>query len=260
MRCGTGGTPPGALVDGRIADVGGVAGSLRQLLARVEIRETRALVAVSDALATFRVLRFPQPATDDVVQSAVQRQMPGSSERMASHWTDVHNDGAGRVVYAVAWDRDLVKRAADAARGAGLDPVSVELKSACIARAVNEPSCVVVDMSGNPMEVVVVRDHLPELWHSFEVKTPVGEDLVDEVGGPLRQVLRYYAGRRDAALNPSARILIAGDQVLSGRALLTLSHMLGHPVEPLPLPPRVPEDLRHGTFLTCLGLLMRREP
>ncbi|HYM67278.1 MAG TPA: hypothetical protein VEW68_08315, partial [Patescibacteria group bacterium] len=55
MRCGSGGTPPGSIVNGKIVDAQGVAGALRQLVARTEIQENRALVAVSDALATFRV-------------------------------------------------------------------------------------------------------------------------------------------------------------------------------------------------------------
>jgi hypothetical protein len=34
--------------------------------------------------------------------------------------------------------------------------------------------------------------------------------------------------------------------------------MLEHPVRELPIPARVPHDIRYTTYLTCLGLLMRR--
>jgi type IV pilus assembly PilM-like protein len=258
MRCGSGGTPPHGLVNGRVADVGAVSGALRQLLARAEIHETRAVVAVSDALASFRVLNLPAAATDEAVESAISRELPAGADRMATQWSDVRKDVGGRHVYAVAWDRDPVKRAADAVRAAGLEPLVVELKSACIARAVSEANCVVVDMSGSPAEIVVVNDHVPELWHSFEVSAPVAEDIVDEVVAPLRQVLRYFSGRRDGRLKPSVPILLSSDQVVSGRMMLSLAQALGHPVAPLPIPRRVPEEVRHGTYLTCLGLLMRR--
>jgi hypothetical protein len=258
MRCGSGGTPPRGLVNGRVADVSAVSGALRQLLARAEIRETRALVAVNDATASFRVLKLPPATSDEAVDSAVVRELPASPERMSTQWSDVRNDDGGRHVYAVSWDREPVKHAADAARGAGLEPVVLELKSASIARAVPEPSCVVVDMSGSPAEIVVVNDHVPELWHSFEVSAPVAEDIVEELVTPLRQVLRYFSRRRDGHLRASAPILISSDQVVSGRMLLSLSQALGHRVEPFPIPQRVPEEVRHGTYLTCLGLLMRR--
>jgi hypothetical protein len=257
LRCGSGGTPNGSLVDGKIVDVGGVASALSQLLARAEIRENRALIAVSDAVATFRVLRFAAATTDQAIDSAAAREFPSDPERMAIRWTDVNRDGAQRVVFATMWDRALVKRAADVAKGAGLEPVVVDLKSACIARAVAEPSCVVLDMSTNPVEVFLIDDHLPQLWHSFDLTVPIGEDIGPALVNPLRQVLRFYA-RRDSNFPSTSPILIAGDQVMSSQVLSSLAQVIGHPVVPLGSPSRVPEGVRHGTYLTCLGLIMRR--
>jgi hypothetical protein len=38
----------------------------------------------------------------------------------------------------------------------------------------------------------------------------------------------------------------------------SLSEMLEHPVLELPIPARIPPELRYTTYLTCLGLIMRR--
>ena len=57
MRCGSGGTPAGSLVDGKVVDVVGVGSALRQLLARTDIENTQALIAASDSVASFRVLK-----------------------------------------------------------------------------------------------------------------------------------------------------------------------------------------------------------
>lgn len=258
MRCGSGGTPPGSLVDGKVMDVGGVSSALRQLLARTEIRQTRALVAVSDALASFRVLTFPASATDEDIDSAATKEFPVDPERMASTWAEVQHNADWRVAFVAVWDRTFVKRAADAARGAGLEPLVVELKSACIARAVAEPSCVVVDMSNNPVEIFVIDGHVPQVWHSFDLTVPAGEDIGPALAGPLRQVLRFYERRRDTDFRSSAPVFIAGDQIVSGQVLVSLSQLLGHPVQQLGVPARVSQDVRHGTYLTCLGMLMRR--
>jgi hypothetical protein len=74
----------------------------------------------------------------------------------------------------------------------------------------------------------------------------------------LSSVLRFYERRRDTDFGPASPILIAGEQVVSAQLLSALSSALGHPAEPLPAPRRVPADIRHGTYLTCLGLIMRR--
>jgi hypothetical protein len=258
MRCGSGGTPAGSLVDGKVLDVSAVGSALRQLLARTEIEEPRALIAASDAVATFRVLKLPPASTDQAVDAAVARELPFDPERMSTRWVDVTSGPNQRLIYAVSWDRSLIKNITEAARVAGLDPVAVDLKSACVARAVAAPACVVVDIASSPAEIVLIDGHVPQVWHNFQLNGAVGDDIGPSLSGPLRTVLRFYERRRDTEFEPGAPILIAGEHMLSSRATAVLNQQLEHPVAPLPIPVRVPPDLRYTTYLTCLGLLMRR--
>jgi hypothetical protein len=260
MRCGSGGTPSGSLVDGKVLDANGVGSALRQLLARTEIEETRALIAASDAVATFRVLKLASASSDQDVDGAVARELPLDPERMATRWVELNSGPDHRLVYAVSWDRSQIKNITDAARFAGLDPVAVDLKSACLARAVAEPACLVLDLASNPAEITLIDHHIPQVWHSFRLEVAVGEDVAPALISPLRTVLRFYKRRRDTEFQSSAPIIVAGEQSLSPRFATTLSRQLEHPVVPLPMPARVPQDIRHSTYLSCLGLLMRRSP
>jgi hypothetical protein len=258
MRCGSGGTPPGALVAGKIVDAGGVAGALQQLLARAEISETRAHIAIGDAVATFKVFKVPASTPDKDIDALTAREFPIDPDRMASRWIEVSRDPDHRVIYAAVWDRTYVKRVMEVAKGAGLETVVVELKSASIARTLAEPSCVVVDMSSDPVEIVLVDDHVPQLWHSFQLSVPIGDDIGPALVAPLRQVLRFYERRHASGFGPESPILFAGEQVIPGQVATYLSARLGHPVRPLLIPHRVPVDVRHGAYLACLGLIMRR--
>jgi hypothetical protein len=258
MRCGSGGTPAGSLVDGKVLDVNAVGSALRQLLARTEIEETQALIAASDAVATFRVLKLPPTSSDQVVDAAVARELPLDPERMATRWVDVTSGPEQRLIYAVSWDRSLIKSIVDASRYAGLDPIAVDLKSACVARAITAPACVLLDVASSPAEIVLIDGNVPQVWHSFQLNGAAGDDVGPALAGPLRTVLRFYERRRDTQFEPTAPILIAGEQVLSSRATTALNRQLDHPVVALPIPARVPPDIRYTTYLTCLGLLMRR--
>jgi hypothetical protein len=261
MRCGSGGLPAGASAAGKVKEPEAVAQALRQLLARTEITETRAMIAASDSLASFRVLHLPAGVTDKDVGAAVTHELPLDPERMSTRWVDVPSDGAGRVVYAAAWDRALVKNVADAVRMAGLEPLVVELKSASIARAVSEPSCIVLDLSASPAEVVLIDHHVPQVWHSFELTSSMGEgDIAPALAAPLRSMLRFYRRRQHGDFGPASPVLVAGEQVLPGQVLTTLANLVQQPVQPLAAPPRVPREVRHATYLACLGLIMRRSP
>lgn len=258
MRCGTGGTPGGALVDGRVVDVEAVGGALRMLLARTEVTTNRALIAASDAVATFRVMSLPKLARDTDVEAAVARELPLDPERMSIRWLDIPYEGNERRVYAVAWDRGVVRNLTDAVRAAGLEPGPVDLKSACVARTAPEPSCIVVDMSGAPTEVFLIDGSMPQVWSTFRADVAAGGDAGPALVGPLKSMLRYYKRRHDTNFDLASPVLISGEPPLSSSSIAALQQAVGHPVTHLPMPARVPPEIRHATFLTCLGLLMRR--
>jgi hypothetical protein len=258
MRCASGGTPPGTLVGGKIMDVGGVASALHQLLSRAEIDQAQALIAIGDSIASFRMLNAPASATDQDIDAIATREFPVDPDRMSSVWTEVSRNAEHRAVYVAVWDRTYVQRATEVAKAAGLQTVAVELKSSCIARAVSEPSCVVVDMSSDPIEIFLIDDHVPQLWHSIQLTVPVDEDGGAALVGPLRQVVRFYERRRAFGFGSGSPILIVGEQLMPGQVMANLSTRLGHPVKPMIPPPRVRPEVRHDAYLACLGLIMRR--
>jgi hypothetical protein len=258
MRSGTAPTPAGALVGGRVADPTAVGLALKQLLARSEITDTRALIAASDAMATFRVLNFPPAATDDEVASVVARELPLDPNRMATRWIELHRSAGVREVYAASWDRAQVKNVTEAAKLAGLEASVVELKSTCVARAVSDPACLLLDMSSDPMEAILIDGCVPQLWHSFSADASAGDDLAPALAAPLQFVLKFYKRRRHSSFGSQSPILICGEQMLQPQVVSRLSELIDHPVQALDMPARVPAEIRLSTYLTCLGLIMRR--
>lgn len=258
MRCGATAIPDGASNAGRLLEPASVAHALKSLLARTEVTQTRALVAASDAIATFRVLRLPPGSTPKDIDATIAHELPFDPQQTASKWLEVEALADRRVVYAAAWDRALVKGVSDAVRQAGVEPVVVELKSASIARAVPAASCVLVDLSSRPAELILVDGHLPQVWHSFSIPEALGDDAAGLLAPPLRSMLRFYRRRSEGSFDAAAPVFISGEQALSQTVLTELSTMVDQPVHILPAPARIPADVRHSIYLACLGLLMRR--
>ncbi len=258
MRCGSASLPEGVIVGGKVIDPAAAGQALKQLAARLEISETRALVAVSDDIATFRVLYLPHAATDKEVNAAVSRELPLDPERIAARWVEVSKAGDRRVMYAVAWDRMMLNNITDAIKLAGLDALVVELKSAAVVRNVTEASCVVLDLSSDFVEIVLVDRHVPQLWHSFELNALPTDEVAPALATPIHSMLRFYSRDRRGDLGPACPVLISGEQVLSAHALARLAELVNQPVQLLAAPKRIAPNVRHSTYLTCLGLIMRR--
>jgi hypothetical protein len=256
MRCGESGIPEHAIEGGRIVDPELVGNTLRQVLARAEITANRALIAASDRIASFRVLTFPTAATETEIDTAVKAQMPSTPERLALRRTEVLTGRPDRTVYATVWDRDQVRAIAESAKHAGLDAAVVDLKSLCVARAVPVPNCIVLDLSSQPIEVILIEEHIPRAWHSFKVE-PDG-DLPVTLAAGLKPVLSFYRSNPGSGIGPDSPIVVRSDQLLPSSLSERLEELAGHPVLALPQLARVDPELRFGAFLTCVGLIMRR--
>jgi hypothetical protein len=258
MRCGEAAAPSGALDGGRVVDEAALGQALRQLIARSEITTSRALIAASDAIASFRVFRFPATATQTEIDAAVRSQLNLSSDRMALRHLEVLGGRSERTVFATVWDRRQVEAIASAARQAGLEPAVVDLKSLCLARALAIDSCLLLDLSAEPCEVILIDERVPRVWHPFKLES--GGDIALAIANALRPVLGLHERSAGATslFGPQSPILVRSDQALPSQLTSRLEQLTGRPVEGLPQPLRVDPDVRYGPYLTCLGLVARR--
>ena len=259
MRSAEAPAPPGSMKGGAIEDSGAVANVLRQLVSGTEVKETRAMIAASDSLASFRVLTFAGDATEPQIDSFIRTQLPSDGIRMGVQRQELTLDGGDRTVYAVAFDRPKVQGLAATARLAGLEPVVVELKSLCVARAVSEPACVVVDLEADPAEIFLIDRSLPRLWHSFKIDLGAVDEVAGELASALRSVLSFYRrlpGGSD--FGPELPVLISTEHSLPSSSAAEVASLVGRPILALPPMPRISSEIRHGTFLACIGLILRR--
>jgi hypothetical protein len=256
MRCGESAVPEGALDGGRVVEPAALAQAIRQLLARSEITTTRALIAASDVIASCRVLRFPKGTSDAEIETEVKTQLNMSSDRMAMRHIEVPGPQEDRTIFATVWDRSQVLAIATAARQAGLEPAVVDLKSLCVARAIPVASCILLDMSADPCEAILIDDRLPRSAHSFRLES--GGDLALALANGLRPAVTFHRRSGASGFGPDSPILVRSDQVLPSLLTDRLGQLTGHPVEALARPLRVDSDVRFVPYLTCIGLVMRR--
>jgi len=258
MQAAAGTLPDGSWSHGRVVDAAAVGKAIRELLARNAMTTTRAFVAVSDELATFRALSLDGELTDEQVTAAVNKEIALDPERIATRWVDVPRQDGTRLVYAAAWDRAALKEVTEAVKVAGLNAAVVELKSAAVARTVPESSCVVLDLVADTCEIVLIDENVPRLWHGFKLAAAGPHDLAKLLGAPLLSVIRFHQRSRNVHFGAAAPVFVSTEQMVPPDVIAELAGLVGQPVRMLPAPSRVPAHVRHGTYLACLGLIMRR--
>ena len=257
MRCGEAGAPPGSMQGGRVLDPAAVGQALRQLVARSEITTSRALIAAGDAVASYRVISFPLSATEADVDAAVRIQLDLGSNKMAHRHFEVPAAAASeRAVFAAVWDRPQVKAIAEAIRLAGLEPAVVDLKSLCVARALTRDSCLFVDLTSAPAEVLLIDQYVPRVWHAFSAA--MDGDLPRSIFEALQPVLGFSRRAGGAGFGPGSPILVRADPPVTSGVVTRLEELTGRSVLPVEPPPRIDPAVRFVPYLTCLGLMLRR--
>jgi hypothetical protein len=248
--------PAGCVSHGTVTNPQEAARIIRQLVERAEFKDNRALVAANDALASFRVLSFPRDVSDSKIDVAVRSQLPTDGNRMGVHRYDLTPNGGDRLVFAVAFDRPRVSRVAEAVRLAGLEPAVVELKSLCLARVAPVPDCVVVDLGVEPAEAYLIIDSIPRAWHTFAAPSD-GLEAASIAAG-IRSVLGFHRRQTTGNGFVSDLPIYVTDKATAEQFGSEVSEFVGHPVAAMPQLARFAPEMKQGTYLACLGLLLRR--
>jgi hypothetical protein len=202
------------------------------------------------------VLTFPKGTPNAEIDAAVKAQLNMEFRPNGDPPHQVLGSQEDRTIFAVVWDRSQILAIASAARHAGLEPAAVDLKSLCVARAIPVASCILLDMTADPCEAVLIEDRVPRTAHSFKLES--GGDLALALANGLRPALAFQKRSGAPGFGSDSPILVRSDQVLPSLLTGRLEQLTSHPVNPLPRPPRVDPDVRFVPYLTCLGLVMRR--
>ncbi|HEY3943499.1 MAG TPA: type IV pilus assembly protein PilM [Acidimicrobiales bacterium] len=190
------GLPHGAIVDGEVRDLHGVAQALRRLWQEGGFREKRVHVGVAGLRAITRELDMPvippeeldnavRFRADDLIPFPMDRTV--ISARVIAQYTDADGDQTLRVLVAAA-HLDLVGSVAAAAEAAGLEPVSVDLNTAALVRALatdagaaGGPEAIVSIGAGLTL-VVVHQDGVLQFVRTIDLG---GEMITASIAGAL---------------------------------------------------------------------------
>ena len=141
------GLPPGAVVNGEVRDRSQVVQGLQRVWHEGGFKERRVVLGVAGLRAITRELDMP-PLNPDELDDAVRFQadqvvpfpmdQTAISSKVIAQFTD--EDGAPQIrVLVAAAHRELIDGVVGVVQEAGLEPVGIDLDTAALARALNDP-------------------------------------------------------------------------------------------------------------------------
>ncbi|KIG18257.1 Type IV pilus biogenesis protein PilM [Enhygromyxa salina] len=165
--------PPGAIVDGAIANPGAVADSIRNLSKRIHLRGKDIALAVSGNSVIVRRLHIPAmqgPALAEQMEWEVKQNIPFARDEVIVDWEVLvprTSDGQMEVVL-VAAKREIVEQYFEAVKAAGLNPVVVDTDAFAMQNAIesatgftDNETVAVINIGAHFSTIVIVSSGKP---------------------------------------------------------------------------------------------------
>ena len=180
--------PPGAIIDGAIADPGAVSESIRNLIKRIHLRGKDVALAVSGNSVIIRRLQIPAmegAALAEQMEWEVKQNVPfARNEVIVDYEVLVPKTPEGQMeVVLVAAKREIVEQYVEVVRAAGLNPSVVDTDAFAAQNAVESAvgfrpgeTVAVINVGARFSTIAIIRDGKPV----FHRNLPSGGDTYTE--------------------------------------------------------------------------------
>lgn len=258
------GTLSGELMDqGLIRSPAEVAEELQGLLGE-NGAPRRFVTSLTGHRSASKLLSLPKMRAkflDEAVRRRAKQELPLPVDETYLSWQVVGERNGQLQVYAFAVPRAVIDRQVETLKAARLKPRAMDLKPLALARAANDPNCIVANLEDQSLGVVLVVNGGPELMRSVpqvnEEELP--EERVDRLAQELTRTVQFYDdAHRKRPLSPETKIYATGMLFENAAIRDLLAERVPYPVV-LPEPPfELPDDFPLAVFAVNLGLAMKR--
>ncbi len=195
----------------------------------------------------------------DAVVPREARRLMGMGPAMDSMhlaWQRLGTLGNQERIFAAAIPRRPLEAMAQALQFAGIPPSVFELKPLALARAVNQADAIVLNAECNSIDVVVVRDGVPQAIRSVYTQEMTSEELLASLMAEASSAVEQ--ARKEASLPPDTRLYLTGDLVGREGLAYLVESWLGQPPSTLTPPLQMPREFPVSRFAVNVGLALRQ--
>ena len=248
---------------GLIGKPKGMAEQIAGLLGSDGVPKRSFVTSLTAHRATSKVLTLPKVKPrflEEAVRRKAKQEMPLPMQETYLSWQVIGAQDGQLQVYAFAVPRTIIDRQVETLKAANLKARAMDLKPLALARAVNDPNCIVVNLEDQGLGVVLVANGTPEIMRSVpQTAEDAGpKERVEKLSQELNRTIQFYEeAHRGSPLPPETKIYATGLLLESEEIRQLLANRTSYSVE-LPKPPMtLPEDFPVAAFSANLGLAMK---
>ncbi len=205
--------------------------------------------------------RMRERFLDEAVRRKAKQELPLPQSETYLSWQLIGEQNGQMQVYAFAVPRPVIDRQVETLKAAKLKLKAMDLKPLALARAANDPTCIVANLEDQSLTVVLMVNGRPEIMRSAPqvAQDEPPEQRVEKLAQELTRTVQFYddAHRKDP-LGPETVVYATGLLFENEAVRQLLADHVPYPVQ-LPAPPlQLPDEFPVASFAANLGLAMKK--
>ncbi len=256
--------PPGLVVEGLITNAVEMGKILDALFTAHNLPRKQVITSLSAMRSIPRLLTLPKlqaSLMEEAISREARKEMPVSLESLYLAWQSMPGVGDQQRIYVVGVPREMIEAQVRALQAAGIPPFVMDLKPLALIRAIGQPEAIIVCLEDGLLDIVIVIDYLPAIMRTFSFEKEGLDALgqLERLLEELTQTVRFYNdSHREAMLQPSTSVYLAGRSLNTREAWDYLKATIDRPVERAVAPFPCPEELPEMEFMTNFGLALKK--
>ena len=253
---------PGVVKDGLILDLPAVSAAITQLITEQEIKEREIITALSGFQSVQRFPDLPKLAPqllEDALMREAKRTMPVPLEQLYLSWqvTGEHDDS--QEIFLLGVPQNTMDAEVQCLRQSGITPRIMDLKPLALARMINRPEALVIDIETESCDILVISGGMPIIMrsltmHSYHSLARRVQSLVEE----FERTLQFYeSSHPNEPIGRNTPLFLTGGLASDSEVAQAVMAGVEYKVEPLVSPLDSPPDLPVAQFAVNIGLALK---
>jgi hypothetical protein len=256
--------PAGAVSNGLINDRAVVVKALTEAYQATKAPKEPVLAALSGLPFTHRTIGLPPLKSIQVpeaLERAARKDIPLPPDDTYYFWHPLPKRDDEQAWFVAGVPRKPVDALVECLAAAGLRLLALDLEPLALARAAKQANGLVLSLSPEVRQIVLVAQGVPEIMHSVAPlsREATLEENIQKLSGDLARTVRFYDNAHlDQPFDASQPLLVTGDLVAEEAGWTAIRALMGYPAEILKLPLSGPPGFPAALYATNAGLALRR--
>lgn len=256
---------PGLVEDGFISDPPALGVAIKQLMKTSGIKSRKPVVSITGLYSMCHLVHVipsqGQSAEESLSQVAAQS-IPLLPEEVYISTHMIYNDSDGQLALVIGMPRNQVDAQLEALQSIRIRPRSLVLKGIALARLVDQPVAVIVNLEPDVLEIALVANGIPEILRT--VSQPPNSSLDLWVGSLIQaveQTIHFYAYKHKMdPLHSNFPLILTGEWSVNPDVMEILQSSLSLSVIPPAISLEYPANLPVAEYAVNIGLMLNQIP